>query len=548
LGLLARAHKDLGAAATSAFQERQHLQLAAGFYRDAFRLSGGIWTGINAATLALLLDQPEESARLARLVREQCARERSDPSRASDYWLQATLGEAALILGDWHEAQRAYAAASALGRSRAADVASTRRNARLIIQHLGIDGAPIERCFRVPRVAAFVGHMIDRPERESPRFPPGLEAAALEAIREKLAALDVGFGYSSAACGADILFAESLLERDGSLHIVLPYNSTQFVADSVDLIPGANWVERYAKILDLAEEVTIGSEQRMAGGALSHQYAARLLEGMADLRAEELDGNAIGFALWDGRSAGGPGGTGETVERWRSAGRRVEVIDLRGLAPDREPVTVTSAAGATPWATGSPAPSRQDARSQFEPQIVAMLFADARGFSALTEEQIPSFVEKFLGVVSDLLARMPRQPILRNTWGDGLYLVFDAIGIAGEFALELAEAVGRTDWTTYGLPRELSFRIALHAGPAYACIDPVTARPNYLGSHVSRAARLEPITPPGQVYASRAFAAMARAEGTAELRCDYVGRTPLAKQYGTLPMYLVRRRHAHLPG
>jgi class 3 adenylate cyclase len=87
----------------------------------------------------------------------------------------------------------------------------------------------------------------------------------------------------------------------------------------------------------------------------------------------------------------------------------------------------------------------------------------------------------------------------------------------------------------------MTLRTGLHAGPAYACTDPVTARLNYLGAHVSRAARIEPITPPGEVYASREFAAIARAEGATGLRCEYVGWTPLAKRYGDAPLYVVRR-------
>jgi class 3 adenylate cyclase len=70
----------------------------------------------------------------------------------------------------------------------------------------------------------------------------------------------------------------------------------------------------------------------------------------------------------------------------------------------------------------------------------------------------------------------------------------------------------------------------------------VTGRPNFLGSHVSRAARIEPVTPPGQVYASPAFAALARAHGTTGLACEYVGRASLPKAYGSLALYLVRRR------
>ncbi|NES66002.1 MAG: hypothetical protein F6K24_12440, partial [Okeania sp. SIO2D1] len=40
---------------------------------------------------------------------------------------------------------------------------------------------------------------------------------------------------------------------------------------------------------------------------------------------------------------------------------------------------------------------------------------------------------------------------------------------------------------------------------------------------------------------SQEFAAMVASEGVKEFTCDYVGKTPLAKSYGTFPTYHVRR-------
>ncbi|HWP47599.1 MAG TPA: hypothetical protein VNM22_10590 [Candidatus Limnocylindrales bacterium] len=59
---------------------------------------------------------------------------------------------------------------------------------------------------------------------------------------------------------------------------------------------------------------------------------------------------------------------------------------------------------------------------------------------------------------------------------------------------------GRLPWV-YNR-KELSLRITLHAGPVYAYTNPVTQLPACTSTHVIRAARLEPITPPGRVYAS----------------------------------------------
>ena len=178
-------------------------------------------------------------------------------------------------------------------------------------------------------------------------------------------------------------------------------------------------------------------------------------------------------------------------------------------------------------------------------RIMAMLFADAVNFSKLTEQQIPLFLNHFLGAIGNLISTSPHAPSIKNTWGDGLYFVFSDVRDAGLFALDLCELMVSTDWSKKGLPKAINLRIALHAGPVYSCVDPVTGLASFTGTHVSRAARIEPITPPGQVYASQAFAALSAAQGVKEFTCDYVGQTPLAKGYGTFATYHVRNAHSH---
>jgi class 3 adenylate cyclase len=542
LGLLARAHKDLWGAAADAEAAERHLGLAHAIYDEAHRASGGIWSGINAATTALLLGRKDEARTIARAVRNRCRADGCDEySHGADYWQLATLAEADLILGDLPAADDVYARAAEIGRGRAADMTSTRRNARLIVRALDVDGSRIEHSLRAPRVIAFAGHLIDRPDRPSPRFPPSLEEGVARAIRERLTQLEAGFGYSSAACGADLLFLEALGGLQGETTIVLPYARDQFELDSVAFVPGSRWPERYRGALERATDVVIASERRMGLGGLSYEYANVLIDGLAGLRADALDGEVIPLALWDGREGDGRGGTAATVEQWRRAGRSVEIINLAELAQGSPAASRPSAVAPRPSAVDRPSPISHRPADAFEPQIVTMLFADAKGFSTLSEPQIPPFVHNFLGTVAERLAQTSHPPLLKNTWGDGLYFVFDNARDAGLFALDLADQIAATDWSAWGLPREMSLRTGLHAGPAYACTDPVTGRLNYLGAHVSRAARIEPITPAGEVYASREFAAVARAERATGFHCEYVGRTPLAKGYGTAPMYVVRR-------
>jgi class 3 adenylate cyclase len=542
LGLLARTHKDLAAEAGSAADGKHHLRQAYRYYAEAYGKTGGYWTGINAATLAYLLGQTKRAARLAREVQAQC-REQLEVRKAKladRYWVLSTLGEAALVQGNWDEAERWYTQAVEAGGGDWGSLQSTRHNARLLIEHMGADASRIERLFRFPTVAVFSGHLLDRPERRAPRFPPELAGAVKAEIRRRVEQVNARFGYASAGCGADILFLEAMLETGGEVHVVLPYGREVFSRKSVNFHGRGRWVHRFEKVLARAAEVQElpGRDEENDGAAF--EFANRILLGLARLRAEHLETRLLPMAVWDGKPGDGPGGTADNVGRWRKLGLGVEVIDLEALLHRNGRYTTN---GRKARHTTHKARRRPD----FAPEIRALLFADFEGFSRLSDAEVPRFVSHCLGLVGKLACVSCHRPVMKNTWGDGLFLVFSSVREAGEFALELRDAVRRTGWREKGLP-EMKVRIGLHAGPVFCCKDPVTGRSSYIGAHVSRAARIEPITPTGQVYASQAFAALAAAEGVREFRCDYVGQTSLAKKYGTFPTYVVLRRSGEARG
>ena len=62
-----------------------------------------------------------------------------------------------------------------------------------------------------------------------------------------------------------------------------------------------------------------------------------------------------------------------------------------------------------------------------------------------------------------------------------------------------------------------------------------------LRTHVSRAARIEPIPPSGQVCASESFAALAAAHDEKGFACDYAGQVPMSKGCGTLRLFDLQR-------
>jgi class 3 adenylate cyclase len=539
VGLLARTHKELACEAEGSPEAQGHLRKAFDYYAQAYGSTGGYWTGLNAATLALFLGEHERATKLADEVARRCREKlsQSEPAIEDRYWILSTLGETALLLRRWSEAEEWYSQALEVGSGNWGCLHSTRLNARLVAQYLGEGSELVDRLFQFPSVVMFVGHMVDKPDRQVARFPPRLEGAVREAIRSRLQLLDSKFGYASAACGSDILFHEAMLERNGESHVVLPCEKQFFTKDSVELVGSGGWMSRFERIMGRAVEIQEASKRSQMCGNVCFEFASLLLHGLADIHAQQLDTKLIPLGVWDGKPGDELGGTAGTIERWRLAGLEVEIIDLARILAEG-PIELS------PSRTIQIVPDQSRAAntpSQFTAEIRALLFADAEGFSKLSDEEVPRFVEHFLGLAGGLAEDSAYRPLVKNTWGDGLYFVFDHVREAGLFALELCDRVRSTDWASRGLPN-LNLRIGLHAGPVYMCTDPVTQRLSCIGAHVSRAARIEPITPIGHAYASQPFAALAAAQGVEEFRCSYVGQTSMAKKYGSFPTYVVTRR------
>ncbi|WP_086768740.1 TRAFs-binding domain-containing protein [Nostoc sp. 106C] len=532
ISILARTHKDLYLRATTPQEKQRQLELAAQRYQQAYQLTGNYYPGINAATMTLLRGDEVTAREIAAQVREQCLQQ---PEK--DYWQLATLGEAALILRGWSEAEKWYKRAIEVGKGRLGDISSTRRNAKLLLEYLEGDTQRLQEWFKLPRAVVFSGHMIDQPGRNIPRFPPELEEQVYRAIRDRLSALDAKIGYASPACGADILFLEAILELNGDIHIVLPYDREEFIKYSVDIIPHSNWKQRCEKLLDKANEVITCSNRKLENSQVLYEYANCVVHGLGKMRAELLDTELIHLAVWDGKAGDGTGGTAWAIKTWQAWGYEVEIIDLESIRK----ASLINNHSSQDWQPEINIIQEANNNSESR-EVMALLFADVVKYSNLTEEQIPQYVEYFLGSVAELEAKSSYKPLVKNTWGDALYYVFPSISDAGNFALDLCDLIQQINWLEKGLPENLNLRISLHAGPVYQYVNPVTKDISYIGTHVNYAARIEPITPPGKVYTSQAFAALACTLGVEDFTCDYVGQIPFAKGYGTFPTYHLRRQ------
>ena len=531
-GLLGRIYKDLWLQTGQASDLHQAYEAFAKAYR---RAPENDWIGINAATLAFASGERKAAEKMARRIRQICLDKLKTGSPDKLYWVSANLGEASLILGEFDEAERRYAEFARGAQGDLGNIGSTWRNARILLPRLLQPdlGSRIERALKIPTVALFAGHRIDEPSTPQVRFPASAAPAVKAAIERQLIVLNARVGYSSAASGSDILFLEAMNAVGGQTHIVLPCDREQFVKESV-AASGRDWVARFDAVIAKAEEVIVASKQRLTSGSIAYDYANTLLHGLATVRGDQMDTKLVRLAVWDGREGYGRGGTADIVKSWQDAGYSVSIVNPTDMLKAKPKRPRRRSQGQKP-------PHHEDVPG-FASEIRAMLFADAYHFSELTEEQMPAFIRNFMGPVGALVSRTKPAPLYQNTWGDGLFFVFKEVGDAGRFALRLAECVAEIDRKAAGLPESLNLRIALHVGPVYRFPDQITAKLNYIGSHVNRAARIEPVTPPGHVYGSEAFAAFAALEAAGQFRFDYVGRLPLAKGFGDFPMYHVQAR------
>ena len=174
--------------------------------------------------------------------------------------------------------------------------------------------------------------------------------------------------------------------------------------------------------------------------------------------------------------------------------------------------------------------------------LKAILFADFPGFSKLPEQVLPAFWREIMQRIGRVLDRHGAAVSYRNTWGDALYAVIDSAAEAAAIALELHEQLSQVDRSALGADPGAGMRIGVHLGPVYRGEDFVTGTLTYFGAQVSRAARIEPITPPGAVYVTEPFAALlALATDAGRFECVYVGVLDLAKHYGSQRMYRLNR-------
>lgn len=522
-GLLGSVYKELWRKTESS----AYLRMSCGIYLDGFKNTGNFYPGINAAALSLIIGDKKKSHEIAEEVIRIC-----DPVK-DDYWTLATIGEAHIILGRADAAFKFYERAANLSAVKTGDVNSSYRQLKLLSTHTNVPRDIID-LLSPPGIIAFAGHMIDGPGRKRPRFPGEIVEAVKKEIVGELNALDAGISYSSAACGADILFIEAMLERNGEVNILLPFCKDDFIITSVEFA-GGQWITRFNNVLEKAHSVKFVTEESYFGQSDLFSFSARVIQGMSILRAAALDTEPTLLAVLDSRETEKKqGGAADTVSSWPLRDN-IRIVDPSLI---ELPIDLISGDGAI---------RHLESDHNFaipygiDRVIKNIIFADIKGFSKMQEEHTPYFMYELLLSLADKMEEMDAKPEILNTWGDAVFAVFDDSARAAEFAFELRDLIIGTDWAKKNLPGGLTIRIALHSGPVFIGDDPIIKRPNAYGAHINRAARMEPVTVAGCIYASEQFAAKLIAETNGIYSLEYVGTIKLHKEYGVQDTYHLRR-------
>ncbi len=179
------------------------------------------------------------------------------------------------------------------------------------------------------RSILFTGHMIDKEDRDVPRFPKSKEFEVRKRIRMKL--VDViksdknqFIGIAGGACGGDILFHEVCEEMRISTEIYLALPVIEFKKRSVSFA-GKEWDIRFDKLIEklpvhiLPEEIRNKSQDNIWAAANLWMLDHALKEGAKKMTL---------IALWDYKGGDGNGGTEHMIKLAEERSADVKIIDI----------------------------------------------------------------------------------------------------------------------------------------------------------------------------------------------------------------------------
>lgn len=491
---------------------RENFIAAATKYHLAFAKTGGHYSAINAATFYMLSGDRRQATELATTAIK-IAIEDLGPQ----YFPLTTQAEAYLLLNRKEDAMRFIGEAAKYNENNLQTRARTCQQLRLICRYLDIDQGILDPLLP-ETVIHYCGHIFDSHRPLSVQGEHELYRQIENLISNKHCAV----AYGSLAAGSDIMFAEAILKQGGELNIWLPFGVENFCEVMVQPV-GDTWVKRFYNCMEKANSISCATESIYLGDDTLFRFCSDVAMGMAIMRANSLNAKLMQLAVWDQNSSDQVASTYSNIAKWRELGHHSEIIPCPAklLNP-----FVRKSDGDYP-------------KKRREPH--AILFSDVEGYSKLNDRDILWFYDKFQPALARAIEEFRPEIQHLDTWGDAIFLVTEKASVTARIAIALNNVIAEFDQTGLSLGEPLLMRIGLHFGPVYKLYDHLSHWFTYSSNDVTKTARIEPVTPPGEIFGTEPFVAMLELEGVKWASFEYAGTIPSAKDYGAFRMFHVRQ-------
>lgn len=186
-----------------------------------------------------------------------------------------------------------------------------------------------------PSILLFTGHLLDKIDRESSRFPYRLIREVKTLIEIELERIVTNrvpaMAISSLAAGGDMLFASEIIRREIPLTVFLPHEKEKFLADSVRYLKDLpsedpkEWEDHFHENIAKASRVVItqsnGLRPDQAYAACNDAMLAFALE-----LAQREPSKVLALALVKNIEEIKPGGSADFVTQIQSTGIKVKKI------------------------------------------------------------------------------------------------------------------------------------------------------------------------------------------------------------------------------
>jgi hypothetical protein len=477
-------------------QETKYALLSRDTYHQNFIATGNYYTGINAATMSIIAGKAVKGKEIAGELIAKLS------ETSSDFWEIATLAEAHLLKRDKAKAMSLYFQLIQLAGDDWGKVNSVFNQLWLLNHYLPVP-SEILKAFSPPTVVAFVGHMIDRKDRITLRFPEAIELKVKNSILNAIKTLNAKIGYCSLACGSDILFAEAMAETNAQVTIYLPFNRPDFLETSV-AFAGEHWVKRFDELIK-KYPVKVMTSEKFDGNAELFSFHGKVLLGTSLLKSQMFHAEGGLITVQSQRDQEGKeGGTRDMIKTWPYPSKIIRIN------PDEFHSSVSSVVSIEPRVEG-----------EFNSRVRPVRFLLQAILDGMKLEEMEHLIKRIMKSDSPIF----EVPQVIDIDESAILAVFSSARGAMNFALLLTKS-----------RKPETIRLCLHAGPII--IDDLSSSQKVIGSTIKEITAISSRAITGLIYCSEQVAAILVMERQ-DLIFHPVGRIDFGDELKEMEIYSV---------